>query len=243
MIFRQLFDRESCTYTYLLGVPGTDAAPGPAILIDPVVELVDRDLQMLDELGLKLVASVDTHVHADHVTAAWTLKQRTGCQIVYPAAGEGDDADRLLADGDVFEVGDNGEIRLETRHTPGHTAGSVTYVQLDAEGAPIRAFTGDTLMIRGCGRTDFQGGSSEDLYASVHERIFSLPADTPLFPGHDYKGRTVTTVGEERAHNPRLKDGTDVATFTRIMENLGLAYPKKIDVAVPANRNLGRPSA
>jgi glyoxylase-like metal-dependent hydrolase (beta-lactamase superfamily II) len=243
VIFRQLFDRESCTYTYLLGVPGTDGAQGEAILIDPVVELVDRDLQLLDELGLKLVASIDTHVHADHITGAWTLKQRTGCAIVYPGPTDAEDADRVLADGDVFQAGENGEIRLETRLTPGHTACSATYVQLDRDGAPLRAFTGDTLMIRGCGRTDFQGGSAEDLYASVRERIFTLPGDTPLYPGHDYKGRTVTTVAEERAHNPRLKDGIDVATFRQIMENLGLAYPKKIDVAVPANQNLGRPPA
>jgi len=228
MIFRQLFDRDSCTYTYLLG----DASTGRAVLIDPVIELVDRDLQFVAELGLTLAVSLDTHVHADHVTAASVLKERTGCAIAYPSSGEAEGPCMALDHGDVLQVD---AIKLLVRHTPGHTAGSATYVLGDQS----MAFTGDTLLIRGCGRTDFQGGSAQTLYASVHEQIFSLPDTTLLYPGHDYKGRTVTTVGEEKIHNPRLGGGRTVEQFAEIMANLNLAYPKKIDVAVPANRQLG----
>ena len=232
MIFRQLFDRDSCTYTYLLG----DEATGRAVLIDPVVELIDRDLQIIEELGLTLAMSIDTHVHADHVTAASLLKERTGCQIAYPSSGDAQGPCVSLKHGDWIEVD---SIRLEVRHTPGHTAGSATFVLADHS----MAFTGDTLFVRGCGRTDFQGGSAETLYASVHERIFSLPDSCLLYPGHDYKGRTVTTIGEEKIHNPRLGGGRTVEQFVQIMDGLNLAYPKKIDVAVPANRRLGAASA
>lgn len=229
MIFRQLFDRSSCTYTYLLACERTRAA----MLIDPVLECVERDHTLLAELGLTLAATVDTHVHADHITAASALKDRTGCQIVYPGTGQAEGPDRALADGERFAVGDVG---ITCRFTPGHTVGSACYV-LDDESA---VFTGDTLMIRGCGRTDFQGGSSEALYRSVHERLFRLPDACRVYPGHDYQGRTMSTIGEEKAHNPRLGGGNDLATFVRIMTDLKLAYPAKMDEAVPANRVLGR---
>jgi glyoxylase-like metal-dependent hydrolase (beta-lactamase superfamily II) len=228
MIFRQLFDRTSCTYTYLLGCERT----AKAVLIDPVIELVDRDLELIGELGLTLAASVDTHVHADHVTAASMLEDRTGCEVVYPASAELEVRCRTLAHDAVLEVGD---VRLRCLHTPGHTAGSACYLQEEAG----RVFTGDTLLIRGCGRTDFQGGSARTLYRSIHGHLFRLPDTTQVWPGHDYKGRTVSTIGEEKAHNPRLKTGIDEDAFVTIMENLGLAYPKMIDVAVPANRRLG----
>lgn len=229
MIFRQLFDRESCTYTYLLG----DESTREAVLIDPVVELVERDLQFLDELDLKLVATLDTHVHADHVTAASALAERTGCQTIYPAGSGATGAVREVGHGEVLQFG---SIAIEVRETPGHTGSSVTYVVHDQG----MAFTGDTLLIRGCGRTDFQEGSATTLYHSVHEQVFSLPDDTRLFPGHDYKGRTVTTVAEEKQYNPRLGGGKTIGDFILIMDALDLSYPKKIDVAVPANLQLGK---
>lgn len=228
MIFRQLFDRDTCTYTYLLA----DEDTREAILIDPVRELVDRDVALLNELDLRLVASVETHVHADHVTGAWGLKQATGCDIVYPAVSKLA-ADRLVGAGDEIRFGQHA---LEVRPTPGHTAACTSYVLDDM------VFTGDALFIRGCGRTDFQGGSAETLYASVHEQIFSLPDATRIFPGHDYNGRTMSTVAEEKAHNPRLGGGKTVQEFTAIMDGLGLAYPRYIDQALPGNRRLGRPA-
>lgn len=227
MIFRQLFDRDSCTYTYLLGDPAT----GEALLIDPVLELVDRDLQIVEELGLKLAMTLDTHVHADHVTGAQVLRERVGSAIVYPAGSGANGPDREMGHGEVVQCG---SIALEVRHTPGHTASSVTYVLADQS----MAFTGDTLLIRGCGRTDFQEGSATTLFASVHEQILSLPDACKLYPGHDYKGRTVTTVAEERAHNPRLGGDRTLEQFVTIMDGLGLAYPAKIDIAVPANLSL-----
>lgn len=231
MHFRQLFDRQSCTYTYLLA----DADTGAAVLIDPVLELVDRDLKLVNELGLTLTHSLDTHVHADHITGAATLQQRTGCAIVLPSTADAQGADRYLEHGEVLRIGG---VQLETRHTPGHTAGSATYV-VHAAGI---AFTGDTLLIRGCGRTDFQGGSAETLYDSVHTQIFSLPDTTVLYPGHCYRGLTCSTVGEEKRWNPRLGGGRSLTEFVGIMDALGLPHPAKIDVAVPANRRLGRPS-
>lgn len=229
MIFRQLFDPETSTWTYLLADPATREA----ILIDPVREQVDRDVTLLDELGLHLVATVETHVHADHVTGAWLLKQRTGSKIVFPAPSGAAGADRYVSEGDAVAFG---RFAVETRLTPGHTDGCATYVCSDR----TMAFTGDALLIRGSGRTDFQQGDSRRLYRSVHDQILSLPDETLLYPGHDYKGRTVTTVGEERAHNPRLGDKVDEDGFVRIMSELKLAHPKKIDVAVPANLALGR---
>jgi len=228
MIFRQLFDRDSCTYTYLLG----DEATGGAVLIDPVRELVERDEQILRELGLTLKYTLETHVHADHVTGSGLLRQRLGSQSVVAAAGGASCADVQVDHGDTITVG---SITLEVRRTPGHTDGCVAYV----DHAGQRVFTGDTLLIRGCGRTDFQQGSPESLYKSVHEQIFSLPDSFAIYPGHDYKGRTRSSVAEEKQYNARLGNGKSLEEFKAIMANLRLAYPKKIDLAVPANVKCG----
>ncbi|MCU0813429.1 MAG: MBL fold metallo-hydrolase [Burkholderiaceae bacterium] len=230
LVFRQLFDPTSSTYTYLLG----DAARGDAVLIDPVFEQAQRDTALLRELGLRLVTVLDTHVHADHVTAAWQLKRRCGSQIALAAASGAANADRLLQPGDRVAFGDR---FIEVRATPGHTNGCLTYVLDDRS----MAFTGDALLIRGCGRTDFQQGSAAALYRSVHEQIFTLPDGCLLYPAHDYRGITVTTVGEERRFNPRLGGDASEADFRGYMEHLGLPHPKLIDVAVPANLKCGRP--
>jgi len=230
MIFRQLFDRESCTYTYLLG----DEVTRKAVLIDPVRELVDRDVQVLAELDLTLVYTLETHVHADHITGAGLLRSRLGSESVISDRGGADCADHKVAHGDVLEVGD---IALRVIATPGHTSTCLSYY-VPEQGM---VFTGDTLFIRGCGRTDFQEGSSEDLFNSVHERLFSLPDETKVFPGHDYKGRTMSTIAEEKQHNPRLGGGRDLAQFVAIMDGLNLSLPKKLAVAVPANQNCGMP--
>lgn len=230
MIFRQLFDAETSTYTYLLGDPETREA----VLIDPVLEQVERDLQVIRELGLTLVWAVDTHVHADHVTGLGTLRERTGCKTALSERAGTGCPDRLVKQGDRVTFG---RRYLEVRETPGHTNGCVTYVTDDRR----RAFTGDALLIRGCGRTDFQQGSAKTLFGSVHGQIFSLDGETLLYPGHDYKGRTVTTVDEERAHNPRLGGGKGEDEFVAIMNGLQLAYPKKIDTALPANLQCGVP--
>ena len=228
MLFRQLFDRTSCTYTYLLADPDSHEA----VLIDPVVELVDRDVQLLEELGLTLVATVETHVHADHVTGAAALRERLGSQVVVPVGAGVQGADRPVGAGDVIGFG---RFELEVRPTPGHTEACTSYVLQD----PPMAFTGDALFVRGCGRTDFQGGDARTLYASVHGQLLSLPDHAKLYPGHDYKGRTVTTVSEEKQHNPRLGGGNSVADFVAIMDGLNLADPKLMHVAVPANLRAG----
>jgi glyoxylase-like metal-dependent hydrolase (beta-lactamase superfamily II) len=225
-MLRQLFDRETCTYTYLL------ADAGQAVLIDPVLEQSERDLELLDQLGLELAYVVETHVHADHVTAAATLRDRTGCQVVFGRDAGATGADLIVGDGDRIPFGDR---YLIARETPGHTAGCVTYVADDLS----MAFTGDTLFVRGCGRTDFQDGDARALYRSVHDKIFTLPDACTIYPGHDYKGRTCTTVGEERQFNPRLGGHRTESDFVAIMDGLGLAPPARIDVAVPANRNAG----
>ena len=230
MLFRQLFDRESCTYTYLLG----DEETGQAALIDPVRELVDRDLEIIEQLGLTLRYTLETHVHADHITASGTMRQRVGSKSVLSSAAGADCADITVEDGDAIEFG---SVRIEVRATPGHTNTCVSYF-LPKEGM---IFTGDALMVRGCGRTDFQQGDPATLYESVHTQVLSLPDDTLIYPGHDYKGRTVTTVAEEKAHNPRLGGGNTVEQFVEIMGNLKLSLPGKIDIAVPANQQCGLP--
>lgn len=229
MILRQLMDPESSTWTYLLW----DPIAREAVLIDPVRSQVERDVQLLDELGLKLVATIETHVHADHVTGAWQLKLRTGSDIVFPAASGVRGADRLVGHGEAVRFG---SYVLEARSTPGHTDGCTTWVTGDSR----MAFTGDALLVRGCGRTDFQQGDARRLYRSVHDQVFSLPDATLVYPGHDYKGRTVSTVGEERRFNPRLGSGKTEDDFVGIMANLKLAPPAKIAEAVPANLALGR---
>lgn len=234
LLFRQLFEKESSTYTYLLA----DAShpEKPALLVDPVDKTVDRDISLVKDLGLKLIYAINTHVHADHVTGTGLLKSKIpGVKSVISKASNAT-ADLFVEHGDKIQFGG---LFLEVRSTPGHTLGCVTYVTGDEpnQPQPRMAFTGDALLIRGCGRTDFQGGSSKQLYESVHSQIFTLPKDTLIYPAHDYKGYTVSTVGEEVLYNPRLTK--DEETFKGIMENLKLAYPKMIDVAVPANMVCG----
>lgn len=228
MLFRQLFDPETSTYTYLLA--DTDARD--AVLIDPVREQVARDVELLKELGLRLRYALETHVHADHVTGGGLLREALGCELVLGKRSGVLTADNSAGTGEVIHFGAHA---LEVRETPGHTDGCVTYV-CHEEGM---AFTGDALLIRGCGRTDFQQGDPRALHRSVHEQILSLPPDTLLYPGHDYKGRTVTTVAEERSFNPRLGESRTVDEFVSIMEGLQLAYPRRIDEAVPANMASG----
>jgi len=232
LVFRQLFDPQSSTYTYLLG----DRASGAALLIDPVFEQVRRDAALLGELGLDLVATLETHIHADHVTGAWLLKQRTGSKIMLSAASGADCADRTLAQDDVIAFGGR---RLMVRGTPGHTNTCLTYVLDDRS----MAFTGDCLLIRGAGRTDFQEGDTAAMYRSIHEQIFTLPDDCLLYPAHDYRGLTVTSVAEERRFNPRIGGEISLGDFTGYMKNLGLAHPKLMDIAVPANLRCGRPDS
>jgi sulfur dioxygenase len=231
MIFRQLFDPTSSTYTYLLG----DPVSREALLIDPVFEQARRDAALLRELDLRLLTTVDTHVHADHVTAAWLLRARTGSRIALAAASGAAGADRLLRHGDRVAFGAR---HLEVRATPGHTDGCLSLV-LDDHGM---AFTGDALLIRGCGRTDFQQGSAERLYRSVHEQLLSLPGTCLLYPAHDYRGCSVTSVAEERRWNPRFGGDSSLEDFVGYMTHLGLPHPRLIDVAVPANLRCGRPA-
>lgn len=224
-IFRQLFDTSgSSTYTYLLG----DPVSKDAILIDPVLEMCNRDLEMVDDLGLTLKYVVNTHCHADHVTGSGKIKTlRPGVQSVI-SAQSGAVADLKVGHGDRVKFGG---LQLEVRATPGHTNGCLSYVF----GRSV--FTGDALLIRGCGRTDFQEGSAETLYESVHSQLFSLPDDTVVYPAHDYKGRMCSTIGEEKRLNPRLSKS--LSEFVEIMGNLNLSYPKKIDEALPKNMVCG----
>jgi sulfur dioxygenase len=231
MIFRQLFDLQSSTYTYLLADPGSREA----VLIDTVFEQARRDQALVGELGLKLLWTLETHVHADHVTGAWLHQQRLGSRIAVAASSGAEGADRLLAHGDRIDFGG---CALEARATPGHTNGCLTYVTGDRS----LAFTGDALLIRGCGRTDFQQGSALGLYHSIHEQIFTLPDGCLIYPAHDYRGLTSSSVAEERKFNPRLGGGILAQDFAGYMEHLGLPHPKQIDVAVPANLRCGRPA-
>jgi len=228
MLFRQLFDAETSSYTYLLA----DDTTRDAVTIDPVLDQLDRDLGLISDLGLTLKYALDTHVHADHVTASGALRDRLGARTVLSERAGVGCADELVKDGDVIRFGRHG---LEVRETPGHTSGCLTYVTLDR----AMAFTGDALLIRGCGRTDFQQGSAPTLYRSIHDKVFSLPGTTLIYPAHDYRGRTVTTVDEELRCNPRLGGGASQAAFVAIMNDLKLAYPKHIDRALPRNQHCG----
>jgi glyoxylase-like metal-dependent hydrolase (beta-lactamase superfamily II)/rhodanese-related sulfurtransferase len=227
--FRQLFDPTSSTYTYLL------ASDGQALLIDPVFEQASRDQALLRELDLTLLATLETHVHADHVTGAWLHRHRSGSKVLLSGAAGATGADRLLAPGDAVAFGSR---HLQARATPGHTAGCMSYVLDDAS----MVFTGDTLLIRGCGRTDFQGGSAALLFRSVQEQLFTLPGDCLIFPGHDYRGLAASSVAEERRFNPRLGGAANETDFIGYMSHLGLPHPKQMDVAVPANLRCGEPA-
>jgi glyoxylase-like metal-dependent hydrolase (beta-lactamase superfamily II) len=224
----QLFDVESSTFTYILSVPGS----AEAVIIDPVDQHWLRDLRHLERLGLKLAYVLETHAHADHVTSAGKLRELTGAKAAVPSGCGIAPAEMQLSDGDMLTFGDGEKIEL--LHTPGHTAGSMSYVWRG------NVFTGDTLLIDGCGRTDFQSGSADALYDSVTRKLFALPDDTRVWPGHDYKGQSVSTIGWEKRHNARLANRSREA-FVKLMGELNLPKPKLIDVAVPANRNLGLP--
>jgi len=221
----QLFDSESSTFTYILA-----AAGGAAVIVDPVDRHVERDLAHLERLGLTLAYVLETHAHADHVTSAGRLRALTGAQAAVPSGCGIAPAEMQLVDGDTIRFGGDETIRV--LHTPGHTAGSMSYLWRG------NLFSGDTLLIDGCGRTDFQGGSAEALWDSVTAKLFALPDATRVWPGHDYKGQSVSTIGWEKRHNSRLAKRSRV-DFVRLMGALDLPRPKLIDVAVPANRRLG----
>jgi glyoxylase-like metal-dependent hydrolase (beta-lactamase superfamily II)/rhodanese-related sulfurtransferase len=225
MIFRQIFDSASCTYTYLLA----SRRGGEAVIVDPVIEKVDRYVQLLGELDLKLVKAIDTHLHADHITGLGALRDRTRCITVMGQESDVDVVSMRVCDGDRIDIEG---LSLTAMHTPGHTRDSYCFRMDD------RVFTGDTLLIRGTGRTDFQGGDPALQYESLFGTLLKLPDDTLVFPAHDYKGDTVSTIGEERAHNPRLQV-TCGEEYVALMRGLKLASPKMMDVAVPANRRIG----
>lgn len=226
MIFRQLFETETSTYTYLLGCERTRRA----VLIDPVASEVDHYIDLLQSLDLQLVFTMETHVHADHVTGSGLLRQRLGSKSVVHRDAGAQCADLLVTDGVSLQVGD---LEFQVRHTPGHTSGCVSYVMAD------RVFTGDALLIGGCGRTDFQQGDAGQLYDSITGKLFTLPPDTLVYPGHDYQGNTVSTIKQETAKNARLGGGKSRDEFIAIMQALKLAYPKFIDRALPANQACG----
>ena len=225
MIFRQFFDSESSTYTYLLA----SRRGGEALIVDPVLDKVDRYVQLLDELDLKLIKAVDTHLHADHITGLGALRNRTRCITVMGEQSGADVVSIRVSEGDTIDIEG---LSLDVLYTPGHTDDSYSFLMED------RVFTGDTLLIRGTGRTDFQNGSPQAQYDSIFNKLLKLPEDTLVFPAHDYKGDMVSTIGEERAFNPRLQVNSK-AEYVEIMENLKLANPKMMDVAVPANLKIG----
>jgi glyoxylase-like metal-dependent hydrolase (beta-lactamase superfamily II)/rhodanese-related sulfurtransferase len=225
MIFRQLFDSVSGTYSYILA----SRSGGEALILDPVLEKVDRYCQLLRELDLKLVKAVDTHLHADHVTGLGELRNRTHCVTIMGEQSKADVVAMRVSEGDKVMIEG---ITLDVMYTPGHTDDSYSFLMGD------RVFTGDTLLIRGTGRTDFQNGSARAQYDSIFNRLLKLPDETLVFPAHDYKGDTVSTIGEERRHNPRLQVRS-VDEYVELMNNLKLPNPRMMDVAVPANMQVG----
>ena len=225
MIFRQLFDNQSSTYTYLIA----SRRGGEALIIDPVLDRVDRYIQLLDELDLRLIKAVDTHVHADHITGLGALRDRTKCITVMGQQSGVDVVSMRVAEGDTIDVEG---LALDVIYTPGHTDDSYSYLLGD------RVFTGDTLLIRGTGRTDFQHGNAREQYDSLFNKLLKLPDETLVYPAHDYKGDTVSTIAEEKAFNPRLQVSS-VDEYVEIMDNLNLANPKMMDIAVPANLKMG----
>lgn len=227
LIFRQLFEKESSTYSYLLA----DKKSKEALIIDPVKETFERDLKLINELSLNLKYILDTHVHADHITSSWLLKEKTGARICLGENSGVENADLLLKDSEEISFGC---FTVKSILTPGHTNGCTSFSILDM------LFTGDTLLIRGNGRTDFQQGSSETLFDSITKKLFSFPNETIVYPGHDYNGLTSSSIGEEKALNPRIGSNKTLQEFSQIMKELGLAHPKKIKEAVPANLKCGR---
>lgn len=228
MIFRQLFDSSTSTYTYILADPKTR----DGVIIDPVVEKLQRDLDVIEELGIKLYWILDTHVHADHVTGAFKIREKTNAKIGMGKGANLPCADHLFSDGEIFYFGKiHGKVFL----TPGHTNGCASYYINDSH-----VFTGDALLIRGCGRTDFQEGSSATLFKSVRDKLFSLPETTLVYPAHDYQGRTSSSIEEEKKFNPRLKLSNTESDFQKIMSELQLDHPKNIQIALPANVNCGK---
>lgn len=226
VIFYQLFEAESSTYTYLIADPETKEAA----LVDTVIETVDRDLQLIRELGLKLKYVIDTHVHADHITGAGEIRKRTGAKTALSENAKVDCVDIPLRDGHELFLGQH---KITALATPGHTDSCMSFV-FDG-----RVFTGDALLIRGTGRTDFQQGSAEKLFESVHGKLFSLPDGLQVYPGHDYRGHTSSTIGMEKMFNSRLRVGTPKEEFIKTMSELKLAHPKKIHEALPANMACG----
>ena len=230
MLLKQLFDQNTCTYTYLLA----DLDAQEAIIIDPVVEQIERDLKLVTELELDLIYTLDTHVHADHITGSGQLRKRTGALSGVSHTAQIECVDRHLYHGDLLRFG---QYNLEVRNTPGHTSACLSFVVLTELQKYV--FTGDALFIRGCGRTDFQEGDASTLFNSVHHQIYSLPNDTIIYPGHDYRGHTSTTVGEEKNHNPRLNTTMNESSFVHLMNRLELEHPKRIHEALPANLACG----
>lgn len=230
MIFKQLFEPDSCTYTYLIACSETKQA----VLIDPVLDTVERDIKVLQALDLTLVMTIETHVHADHLTGAKVLRNRLKSKIAYPAIADASCRDIAIEEGHAIEFG---SITLHPLHTPGHTADDHCYL-LETPMQKV-VFTGDTLLIEACGRTDFQAGNAETLYHSIQNKIFNLPDETLVYPGHDYEGRQVTTIGQEKNRNPRLGNNKSLNEFVEIMNNLNLSNPRKIAFAVPGNRLCG----
>jgi sulfur dioxygenase len=230
MIFRQLYDAPSSTYSYLLA----DAGSREAVLIDPVFERHQRDAALVRELGLQLVCTLDTHCHADHVTGAWLMKQALGSRIGLAAVYGAANVDLPLGHGQRVRFGASA---LEVRATPGHTAGCLSFVADDQR----LVFTGDALLVRGAGRTDFQQGDAHLLFRSIREQLFSLPDECAVYPAHDYEGRTSSTIGEEKAWNPRIGNDAREEDFVGYMRNLGLPHPKQLAIAVPANLRSGLP--
>jgi sulfur dioxygenase len=227
MILRQLIDYETFTYTYLIA----DKYTKKAIIIDPVREQFDRDLKLITELGLDLKYCLETHVHADHVTSANSLRESTGCKTVTGIYADIECSDIKIKDGETLNFG---KLSFRAIATPGHTNTCMSYLVQNL------IFTGDALFIRGTGRTDFQGGSADKLYDSISRKLFSLAADTIVCPGHDYKGMTSSTIGEEKLLNPRINSKRSKEDFIDLMSNLKLAQPKKIQEAVPANIQCGK---
>jgi glyoxylase-like metal-dependent hydrolase (beta-lactamase superfamily II) len=226
MIFRQLFEPISCTYTYLLACEET----GQALLIDPVMPTLERDLSVINTLGLKLAYTLDTHIHADHITSALHLKEETGSKIANAAMDKLPCTDIGIEHRKPFMMN---SVSIMPLHTPGHTDGHFAYL------CGGRVFTGDALLIDGCGRTDFQNGDATALYQSIHQQLFTLPDEQLVYPAHDYNQRHVSTVAQERSRNPRLGDGRSLEDFIALMGELKLPYPKFIDYAVPGNRQCG----